>query len=99
MKFQQIFYTTALSLTLAAGSSMAFAESHADHTASPGSGSEMTTDGAHDARMNNNNVESMRNEATDEEMPNMGNRAVPGAPDKGKNPDIDPEADDESFVE
>jgi hypothetical protein len=78
---------------------MVFAESHADHTASPGSKSEMTTDGEHDASMNNNDVESMRNEASDEEMPNMGNRAVPGAPDKGKNPDIDPAADDESFVE
>ncbi|MFT6430351.1 MAG: hypothetical protein ACJAXR_002946 [Halopseudomonas sp.] len=99
MKLQQIFYTTALSFALAASSSMAFAESHADHTASPESGSEMTTDGEHDVSMNNNNVQSMRNEATDEEMPNMGNRAVPGAPDKGKNPDIDPEVDNESFVE
>jgi hypothetical protein len=99
MKLQQIFYTTALSVALTAGASMVFAESHADHTASPGSESEMTTDSEHDASMNNNNVESMRNKATDEEMPNMGNRAVPGAPNEGLNPDIDPEANDESFVE
>jgi hypothetical protein len=99
MKLQQIFYTTALSVALTAGSSMAFAESHADHTLSPGSESAMTTDGEHDASMNNNGVQSMRNEATDGEMPNMGNRAVPGAPDKGKNSDLDPEADHESFVE
>ncbi len=99
MKFQKIFYTTALSIALAAASSAAFAENHTGHTGSPEGGPEVTADGEHDTSMNNNDVESMRNQSADEEMPNMGNRAVPGAPDKGKNPDLDPAADSESFVE
>lgn len=53
-----------------------------------------------DASLNRNNVDAMRERAADmEEHPNAGNRAVPGAPHAGKNPDIDPVAGEHDFVE
>ncbi|WP_339847357.1 hypothetical protein [uncultured Halopseudomonas sp.] len=89
MKFQNILYTTALSIAIAAGSGAAFA---ADHSAAE---HEMEKD----TSMNNNDVESMREEASDEVLPNDSNRAVPGAPNAGKNPDIDPVAGETDFVD
>ena len=95
MKFQNIFYTTALSIAIAAGSSMVVAEDHGgmEHDMQDNTGMD------HDTKMNNNNVDAMREEATDEALPNSSNRAVPGAPNAGKNPDIDPVAGEHDFVE
>lgn len=102
MKAQQILYTTALSLALAAGSSAAFAENHTGGAHSDGTPGQNTMGSeAHQQNnsLNHNDTETMRNEATDEEMPNRGSRAVPGAANEGKNPDIDPEANEDDFVE
>lgn len=53
-----------------------------------------------DTSMNNNRTDVMRERAADmDEHPNSGNRAVPGAPHAGKNPDIDPVAGEHDFVE
>ena len=93
MKFQNIIYTTALSIAIAAGSGAAIAADHAaDHK-------DADHEMEKDTSMNNNDVESMREEASDEVLPNNSSRAVPGAPNAGKNPDIDPVAGETDFVE
>lgn len=103
MTFQNIFHTTVLSIAIAAGSGVAFAGSHTDpedqgktHAEANGT---MTHDKAQDNSLNSNNVETMKEEASDEVLPNSGSRAVPGAPKAGKNPDIDPAAGEHDFVE
>lgn len=107
MKFQSVLYTTAFSLAMAVGSSAAFAEgydqskkSHDSADSQSGYSQEATTrdEGTGDA-MNTNDVEKMREKATDEELPNRGSRAVPGAADAGKNESIEPAADHHDFVE
>jgi len=100
MKFQNVLYTTAFSLALAAGSSAAFAEG-TDTSATHGTYNQDATeyDEGTGEPMNTNDVEAMREKATDEELPNRGSRAVPGAADAGKNESIEPAAGHHDFVE
>lgn len=137
MKFQHMFYTTALSIAVAAGSSAAFAQTQ-DESLDPvdrhggleveitetqqrgmetGTAEYQTDQYKTDKRadqhvgdmkhrdsdeaidMNNNDVEVMRERMNDEVLPNNSNRAVPGAPHAGKNPNIDPVAGEHDFVE
>jgi len=98
MKFQSVLYTTAFSLAIAVGSSAAYAEG--TNSADTQDGYDQTTiDEGTGEPMNTNDVEAMREEATDEERPNRGSRAVPGAADAGKNESIEPAAGHHDFVE
>ncbi|GGC86712.1 hypothetical protein [Halopseudomonas salina] len=103
MKFQNIVYTTALTIAMGAGSGVAVAGNHADaqeHGKNHAEANDtMTNENAKNNNLNTNDVEAMREEANDEALPNSGNRAVPGAPKAGKNPAIDSEAGEHDLVD